>query len=60
MVPGFTLRTYTHLMPGSEKRTREAVDRAFEDGPSGEDGPATAQDAQFPGGECRSDRDQPQ
>ncbi|MEU1784472.1 tyrosine-type recombinase/integrase [Streptomyces sparsogenes] len=29
--PGFTLRTYTHLMPSSEKRTREAVDRAFED-----------------------------
>jgi integrase len=28
--PGFTLRTYTHLMPSSEKRTSEAVDRAFE------------------------------
>ncbi|MFC4628295.1 tyrosine-type recombinase/integrase [Promicromonospora alba] len=24
--PGFTLRTYTHLMPGSDKRTRKAVD----------------------------------
>lgn len=31
--PGFTLRTYTHLMPSSEKRTREAVNRAFADGP---------------------------
>ncbi|MFH8416077.1 tyrosine-type recombinase/integrase [Streptomyces collinus] len=43
--PGFTLRTYTHLMPSSEKRTREAVNRAFEDGPRGDDGPTTAQDA---------------
>lgn len=24
--PGFTLRTYTHLMPASEDRTRRAVD----------------------------------
>ncbi|HEY6596829.1 MAG TPA: hypothetical protein VI011_22410 [Asanoa sp.] len=24
--PGFTLRTYTHLMPTSEERTRRAVD----------------------------------
>ncbi|MFE2582417.1 tyrosine-type recombinase/integrase [Streptomyces sp. NPDC059378] len=40
--PGFTLRTYTHLMPSSEKRTREAVDRAFEDGPDTDDGPTTA------------------
>jgi integrase len=28
--PGFTLRTYTHLMPSSEERTRKAIDRAFE------------------------------
>ncbi|NUK36024.1 site-specific integrase [Streptomyces lunaelactis] len=41
--PGFTLRTYTHLMPSSEKRTREAVDRAFDDGPDSDDGPTTAQ-----------------
>lgn len=42
--PGFTLRTYTHLMPLSETRTRAAVDRVFEDdGPSG-DGPETAQE----------------
>jgi integrase len=27
--PGFTLRTYTHLMPSSEDRARAAVDRAF-------------------------------
>ncbi|HUG84386.1 MAG TPA: site-specific integrase [Euzebya sp.] len=27
--PGFTLRTYTHLMPASEDRTRRAVDDAF-------------------------------
>ncbi|MEU5532459.1 tyrosine-type recombinase/integrase [Streptomyces sp. NPDC020362] len=40
--PGFTLRTYTHLMPGSEKRTREAVNRAFETGPASDDGPTTA------------------
>jgi integrase len=27
--PGFTLRTYTHLMPNSTERTRAAVDAAF-------------------------------
>jgi integrase len=27
--PGFTLRTYTHLMPSSDERAREAVDAAF-------------------------------
>jgi integrase len=27
--PGFTLRTYTHLMPESHERTRAAVDAAF-------------------------------
>lgn len=37
--PGFTLRTYTHLMPSSEKRTREAVNRAFDDAPKADDGP---------------------
>lgn len=30
--PGFTLRTYTHLMPSSSERTRAAVDAAFEAG----------------------------
>ncbi|RAO62887.1 hypothetical protein [Micromonospora saelicesensis] len=24
--PGFTLRVYTHLMPASEERTRNAID----------------------------------
>ncbi|MFB7305928.1 integrase [Streptomyces sp. NPDC056192] len=43
--PGFTPRTHTHLMPGSEKRTREAVGRAFGDGPKSDDGPMTAQGA---------------
>ncbi|CCH35593.1 hypothetical protein ABZ816_13410 [Actinosynnema sp. NPDC047251] len=27
--PGFTLRTYTHLMPSSHERARKAVDRVF-------------------------------
>lgn len=27
--PGFTLRTYTHLMPSSEDRARAAIDAAF-------------------------------
>jgi integrase len=27
--PGFTLRTYTHLMPSSKDRTRRAVDKVF-------------------------------
>jgi integrase len=28
--PGFTLRTYTHLMPASSERTRRAVDGVFD------------------------------
>lgn len=28
--PGFTLRTYTHLMPSSDERTRLAIDAALE------------------------------
>jgi site-specific recombinase XerD len=27
--PGFTLRTYTHIMPASEERTRRAIDAVF-------------------------------
>lgn len=27
--PGFTLRTYTHLMPSSSERARKAVDAAL-------------------------------
>lgn len=37
--PGFTLRTYVHLMPDADDRARQAVDAAF----AGSDGPATAQ-----------------
>jgi integrase len=33
--PGFTLRTYTHLMPGSAIRTRRAIDRAMRGLPEG-------------------------
>jgi hypothetical protein len=40
--PSFTLRTYTHLMPNSEARTRAAVDRVFRDPDSTGDGPETA------------------
>ncbi|QHC25256.1 tyrosine-type recombinase/integrase [Streptomyces sp. GS7] len=43
--PGFTLRTYTHLMPMSETRTRAAVDRVFGKGGATDDGPTTAQQA---------------
>ena len=31
--PGFTVRTYTHLMPASQDRTRQAIDAAL--APSG-------------------------
>ena len=40
--PGFTLRTYTHLMPASEQRTRQAVDRVLVDGATTTDGLSTA------------------
>ncbi|MEU4676438.1 tyrosine-type recombinase/integrase [Micromonospora sp. NPDC023737] len=46
--PGFTLRTYTHLLPTSEDRTRRAIDKALgedqadEDGTEARDGPETA------------------
>ncbi|MFI6660944.1 tyrosine-type recombinase/integrase [Streptomyces sp. NPDC050523] len=43
--PGFTLRTYTHLMQSSETRTRSAVDRVFGGPTEGDDGPTTAQAA---------------
>jgi integrase len=41
--PGFTLRTYTHLLPTSEQRTRQAVDRALTGGAATADGLPTAQ-----------------
>ena len=37
--PGFTLRTYTHLMPTSAERTRRAVDAVLV--PGSADGPAS-------------------
>ena len=40
--PGFTLRTYTHLMPNSPARTRGAVDRVFRESDS-TDGSSTTQ-----------------
>jgi integrase len=33
--PGFTLRSYTHLMPSSSERTRKAVDAVLTAGPDG-------------------------
>ncbi|MEP7023048.1 MAG: tyrosine-type recombinase/integrase [Actinomycetota bacterium] len=42
--PGFTLRTYTHLMPNSPARTRRAIDRVFQNGNTAADGPSTAQE----------------
>jgi integrase len=30
--PGFTLRTYTHLMPNSQARARKAIDAVFDAG----------------------------
>ena len=41
--PGFTLRTYTHLMPNSEGLTRKAVDSMNKASESAPDGPETAQ-----------------
>jgi integrase len=40
--PGFTLRTYTHLMPSSAERTRAAVDAAIAPRRDDEATPATA------------------
>ncbi|MFF6871072.1 tyrosine-type recombinase/integrase [Streptomyces sp. NPDC012450] len=39
--PGFTLRTYTHLMPSSQTRTRAAVDAVWA-APDADHGPGTA------------------
>ncbi|MFJ3270134.1 tyrosine-type recombinase/integrase [Streptomyces sp. NPDC086776] len=36
--PGFTLRTYTHLMPNSQDRARKAIDSAFGSAGADEDG----------------------
>jgi integrase len=40
--PGFTLRTYTHLMPSSQERTRRAIDGVFGRRSSASDGTQTA------------------
>lgn len=40
--PGFTLRTYTHLMPSSAERTRRAVDEEWGSDEESSDGLATA------------------
>ncbi|MFD9194677.1 tyrosine-type recombinase/integrase [Streptomyces phaeochromogenes] len=40
--PGFTLRTYTHLMPSSEGRTRKAVDSLYLTSTPQDHGPQTA------------------
>ena len=32
--PGFTLRPYTHLMPSSEDRVRQAIDAVLDDAPA--------------------------
>ncbi|MFG2048760.1 tyrosine-type recombinase/integrase [Micromonospora sp. NPDC048935] len=37
--PGFTLRTYTHLLPASEDRTRRAIDKALGGDQPGADAP---------------------
>lgn len=39
--PGFTLRTYTHLMPSGTERTRAAVDAAFSAGRHASERPDT-------------------
>ncbi|WP_373564226.1 MULTISPECIES: tyrosine-type recombinase/integrase [unclassified Streptomyces] len=41
--PGFTLRTYTHLMPSGEARARAAMDGLYGVAAPRPDGPTTAQ-----------------
>ncbi|MFD9631672.1 tyrosine-type recombinase/integrase [Streptomyces violascens] len=41
--PGFTLRTYTHLLPSSDGRSRTAMDSLYQRAGSTPDGPQTAQ-----------------
>ncbi|MER7660697.1 site-specific integrase [Streptomyces sp. NPDC096193] len=41
--PGFTLRTYTHLMPNSQARARKAIDRVFHKSDDTAAGPQTVQ-----------------
>lgn len=45
--PGFTLRTYTHLMEGSAERTKKAIDTVFLGKTSAEEDPdEDAEDAE--------------
>lgn len=37
--PGFTLRTYTHLMEGSSERTKRAINTAFLGDPESDENP---------------------
>ncbi|GAA2790560.1 hypothetical protein GCM10010470_26560 [Saccharopolyspora taberi] len=48
--PSFTLRTYTHLMPSSDKRTKTVIDGVYRrrDGNAARNGPDTAQQDQKP------------
>jgi hypothetical protein len=47
--PGFPLRTYTHLLPSSETRTRKAIDDAFTEAEAEDDGePPAAQGTTVP------------
>jgi len=48
--PGFTLRTYTHLMPASEDRTRRTVDGMYRTNGRATDGPQTAPASPQPAG----------
>jgi integrase len=41
---GFTLRTYTHLIPSSNQRARKTIDRALQAVQRGGDGPEAAQE----------------
>ncbi|CAL9424614.1 hypothetical protein SUDANB126_01937 [Streptomyces sp. enrichment culture] len=55
--PGFTLRTYAHLMPSGENRTRAAVDRVLQDEDPTEGGPEPARGrVGSPGCGCLSSR----
>jgi integrase len=42
--PGFTLRVYTHLMPSSDNRARNAMDSVYGRAIPRSDGPQTAQE----------------
>ena len=47
--PGFTLRTYTHLMPTSNERTRKAIDALFGGEPAQEQAGDSETDGDEPG-----------